>query len=278
MRFEDFARAHGLIINGIQMNRWVATPTEDHPKKRNGRYKLIGEVGWVQNWATMQEPAMWRSEVPFKPTPALIKARKDEAARIEAEARAAASKAGWILHQCVNANHPYLEAKGFPDEIGRVWRTEDGLSLVVPMFRDSRLVGCQLINEKGEKKFLKGQRTKGASFPIDAKGIPIFCEGFATALSIRAVMKLVKIRYTIHVCFSAGNMKDVAQRFAGGFVIADNDSNGVGESAARDTGKPYWLSPTAGDDFNDYHRRVGDFAASQSLKKFVLSNSLASFA
>ncbi len=276
MRFEDFARAHGLILNGVQMNRWVATPTEDHPRKRNGRYKLLGDIGWVQNWATMQEPAIWRSETPFKPSPELIKARRDESARIEAEARAAASKAGWILHQCVNAYHPYLAKKGFPEEMARVWNTEDGLFLVVPMFRDSRLVGCQLINEQGEKKFLKGQRTKGASFPIDAKGVPMFCEGFATALSIRAVMKLVKIRYTIHVCFSAGNMKDVAGRVPGGVVIADNDPNGVGESAARDTGKPYWLSPAGGEDFNDFHQRVGDFAASQSLKKFLLANTLAS--
>ena len=275
MRFEDFARSHGLIIRDVQLNRWVSTPTEDHPNKRNGRYKFIGEVGWVQNWATMQEPAMWRSDKPMKVTPALIKARRDDEARRDAEARSAAKKAGWILHQCVTAPHPYLVSKGFPDGAMSVWNTEDGLFLVVPMFVDRRIVGCQLINEKGEKKFLKGQRTKGASLPIDAKGVPIFCEGLATALSVRAVMKLIKIRYTIHVCFSAGNMKEVSRRVPGGFVVADNDPNGVGESAARDTGKPYWLSPASGEDFNDYHQRVGGFSAAQSLKDFLLSNAIA---
>ena len=40
----------------------MAVPTDDHPRKRNGRYRWLGDVGWVQNWATMQEPAMWRSE------------------------------------------------------------------------------------------------------------------------------------------------------------------------------------------------------------------------
>ena len=136
------------------------------------------------------------------------------------------------------------------------------------------LVGVQLINDKGEKKFLNGQRTKGASFAIDAKGIPIFCEGYATALSVRAIMKLIKIRYTIHVCFSAGNIEAVANGIEGGIVIADNDPNGVGEKAARNTGKPYWLSDSIGEDFNDYHVRVGDFPASQSLKRILLSNTV----
>ena len=275
MRFEDFARAHGLIINHIQLHKWVATPTEDHPRKRNGRYKLLGDVGWVQNWATMQEPAMWKSDTPAKVTPAQIQERRNEEAKREAEAKSAAAKAGWILHQSVTTEHPYLAKKGFPEEAMKVWNAEDGFFLVVPMFRDGHLVGCQLINKEGEKKFLKGQRTKGASFTIDAKGVPIFCEGLATALSIRAVMKLIKIRYTIHVCFSAGNMKEVAGRVPGGFVVADNDPNGVGEQAARDTGKPYWLSPAIREDFNDYHQRVGDFAASQSLKKFLLGNAIA---
>ena len=103
---------------------------------------------------------------------------------------------------------------------------------------DGRLIGCQLIDEQGAKKFLHGQRTKGASFVIDAKGTPIFCEGYATALSIRAAMKAMKVRYTIYVCFSAGNMKDVAQRVPGGIVVADNDPNSIGENVARNTGKP----------------------------------------
>ena len=54
MTFHDFARAHGLIIRDLISHRWVSTPTEDHPRKRNGRYKYLGNVGWVQNWATME--------------------------------------------------------------------------------------------------------------------------------------------------------------------------------------------------------------------------------
>jgi hypothetical protein len=32
------------------------------------------------------------------------------------------------------------------------------------------------------------------------------------------------------------------------------------------------LSETVGDDFNDYHQRVGTFRASQNLKKVLLSS------
>jgi hypothetical protein len=44
----------------------------------------------------------------------------------------------------------------------------------------------------------------------------------------------------------------------------------VGESIAKETGKPYWLSDTVGEDFNDYHMRVGLFKASQTLKKLLV--------
>ena len=136
---------------------------------------------------------------------------------------------------------------------------------------NGKLIGCQLIDSNGEKKFLYGQITKGAAFTFDAKGLPIFCEGLATGLSIQAVMRANKIRYKIYVCFSAGNMKEVARHIPDGIIVADNDPSGIGEGVAQDTGKPYWLSDTVGDDFNDYHQRVGLFKASQSLKKLIIS-------
>jgi hypothetical protein len=65
-------------------------------------------------------------------------------------------------------------------------------------------------------------------------------------------------------------MQEVASRISGGFIVADNDPNGIGESVAKKTGKNYWLSDTVGEDFNDYHLRVGLFRASQSLKPYCL--------
>lgn len=261
MTFEDFARAHGLIIKQAIPHRWVAVPTTDHPQKRNGRYKWIGDVGWVQNWATMDKPEMWRGQAPL--TIKTLTPVQDDRQQLAAQA---VKKAAWILRQCKPETHPYLEKKGFPDEKARVWEGK----LVIPMRRADRLVGCQLISAEGEKKFLYGQATKGASFVIDAKGLDIFCEGYATALSVRSVMQAIKMRYRIHVCFSAGNMKEVARNIVGGLVIADNDSSRTGEKTALDIGKPYWLAPTVGMDFNDFHQSVGVFHASQSLKKILI--------
>jgi phage/plasmid primase-like uncharacterized protein len=82
--------------------------------------------------------------------------------------------------------HPYLESKGFPEEVADVWETDGKKLLVLPMRKSGFLIGCQLIDEQGQKKFLQGQTTKGATLSLDAKGMAIFCEGYATGLSIRA--------------------------------------------------------------------------------------------
>lgn len=270
MRFEDFARLHGLIIRDVIPFKWVSTPTEDKPRSSNGRYKYMGDVGWVQNWATMDKPSMWRPDEPFRPSAEFLKKKTSASNDRQALADKASAKAGWIMHQSANSTHEYLAKKGFPDEEGNVWKTDNDELLVIPMRISGKLVGCQLINTQGEKKFLYGQQTKGASFCIDAKGTPIFCEGYATGLSIRSVMKANKLRYSIYICFSASNLKEVARHFTNGFVVADNDPNGIGESVAKKTGKPYWISDTVGEDFNDYYLRVGLFKASQNLKQIFL--------
>jgi putative DNA primase/helicase len=273
MRFEEFARVHGLIVRHLIPHRWVSTPTEDHPTKRNGRYKFLGDVGWVQNWATMDRPEMWRSDV-VRPAYIQVRERADADRERQEAASKAASKAGWIMHQTKLGTHSYLDRKGFPDEEGNIWDRDGERLLVIPMRSAGKIVGCQLINSNGEKKFLYGQSTKGASFLMDAKGIAVFCEGYATALSVREAMKAIKVRYSIHVCFSAGNMKDVARGIKGGFVVADHDASGTGQRVALEIEKPYWLGPTIGQDFNDYWLQEGTFRASQSLKKFLTANSL----
>lgn len=280
MRFEEFARGHGLIIDHVVPFRWMATPTVDHPKKRNGRYKFMGDHGFVQNWATMPKVAVWQAGKDVAPMPNLQKQKADYAVQRQKDADRAAVKAQWILDQCINAPHPYLERKGFPDEASNVWVIDDPKYptpkriLVIPMRRDGELVGAQLIEEEGQKKFLYGQISKGATFDMTAKGVPILCEGYATALSVRAVMSAAKLPYTIRVCFSASNMEEIARGVRGGIIVADNDPNGVGEKAARNANKPYWISPAVGEDFNDFHQRVGLFQATLSLKKILLQNRL----
>lgn len=272
MSFVDFARGHGLIIRDVVTDKWVATATEDHPNKKNGRYKFLGDVGWVQNWATMERPQMWRSTTR---TPTIDYRKRINQANEEriAMQRKAAERGAWIMSQTTMKPHKYLVKKGFPDEVAPVWEKDGKSLLVLPMRIQRDIAGVQLIGDEGNKQFLSGQKTKGATLTIDAKGLPIFCEGFATALTIRRLMKIIKVRYTIYCCFSAGNVKEVAGGIPGGIVIADNDTNGTGEKVARETGKPYWMPPTTGLDLNDYWLDVGDFKASQVLRPAIVSAS-----
>ena len=269
MRFEDFARMHGLILNDLTPNKWVATATEDHPRSQNGRYKFLGTIGWVQNWATMTSPVTWKDG-----TRTIGRVREqiatDNREREKAQADAA-GKARWILGETIRTTHPYLVKKGFPDEAGNVWVKDGKKILVIPMRISNRLVGLQLIDEEGTKKFLHGQRTKGASFLMDAKGFPIFCEGYATGLSIRAIMTALRIPYRIFVTFSAGNLQEVAGQVLGGCIVADNDPSEAGQRAAASAGKPYWLSDAPEEDFNDYHLRLGLFHASSAFRKYLFS-------
>jgi len=263
MDFVQFCRASGILIDSTPpIGIWRRYPTEDHPRKRNGAVKFMGDHGFAQNHATQTEVSVWKSDRPGNFAPAVRAAHDDTQARQSEAAR----KADWIISQCKTLPHEYLKNKGF-DDSGFVW--EDKGLLVIPMRIAGRLVGCQLIDKDGQKKFLSGQRTSGAEFVFDARGTHIFCEGYATALSVRAALKSLKQSYIIHVCFSAGNMEKVAAVYGKGIVVADNDSSGTGEMVARRIALPYFLPPKVGQDFNDFHREVGLLRSSFALNKLL---------
>ena len=271
MMFLDFCRAHGIIIDSLPpVGVWKRYKTTDKPTSRNGAVKFMGTHGHVQNHATMLEVNTWRNEsestIAVQEVQRIARAASQETAKFNAQA---AEKAAWILSQCKTRKHAYTEAKGFPDEVVNVWTTDDGEVAVIPMWIGQQVVGCQLITESGDKKFLFGQRSGGAQFVFDNRGEHILCEGYATALSIRHALKNMKKKYTIHVCFSAGNMAKVAATLPGGVVVADNDKSGTGERVAREIGWPYWMSDKVGDDFNDAHQRLGLFAVSQKLVQLL---------
>ena len=263
MNFERFAEMHGLIINHLAMDRWIRVPTTDHPHKKNGSYKFVGNAGWVQNFATMEEPVMWKDKN-SKVDLSVIRQnkKKSEDDRLARQQKASA-KAGFIMKSAVKGTHPYLAKKGFAEEKGYIWND----LLVIPMRINGSLVGCQLIDKDGTKKFLSGQITKGASAVFENKGLDIICEGYATALSVRRVMKLLRKRYTIHVAFSAGNVYTLAKNLKKFIVIADNDP--VGIKTAKQTGKPYWVSDVEGEDFNDAEQRLGTEILSLQLSRLV---------
>jgi putative DNA primase/helicase len=268
MHLLDFCRIHGVILDREPpIGVWKRYPTQDKPTHRNGAVKYMGTHAFIQNHATMTEIEVWHAEGDSVMDPNKARKAVEAAARdIRDKQQEAARKAASILNQCQIGFHPYLERKGFAEEQGNVWKTDDGLLLVIPMRVGHHLVGCQIIKEDGEKKFLFGQRTSGAYFCFDNKGPNILCEGYATALSIRAAMKALKRRYTLYTCFSAGNMKKVAATLPNGFVIADNDLSRTGQNTAEAIGWPYFMSEAVGD-FNDLHQSTSLFKCSQALDK-----------
>jgi putative DNA primase/helicase len=183
----------------------------------------------------------------------------------------AARKAGWIMHQTVLEQHAYLQSKGWPDAKGPVWWPDEKQNLLcIPMRVGDNLVGVQMIDREGGKRYLTGQRTSEAEYLISNNGrgaVDWFVEGYATGLSLRECLQALRMRYRIHITFSAGNLVKVAALHDGGFVVADKDDSGTGERVAVQTGLPYFL-PDAGD-FNDLHKRDGTFRTSQALRRWM---------
>lgn len=273
MNFADFAAVHGLIIKSLEVGRWVRVPTTDHPRSRNGAYFFDGDYGHVQNWAEMSACESWRDDKPMTPRDTeLLRARmeasrKSQAAERAAMQRQAAQKAQSIIKQSSMEQHAYLDSKGFSEAVGLVWYPdEDTNLLLIPMRVGDAIVGCQMIDRDGQKRFLKGQRTNDAEFTFGSVGIDVWCEGYATARSIHAALSAMKIACRVHACFSAGNMQRMAKN---GLVIADNDASQTGEKAAQATGLPYWMPDTIGTDFNDLHAEIGTFAAGMKLRQFL---------
>lgn len=274
MQFADFCRTHGLIVNGIEAGRWVRVPTEDHPRKRNGAYKYLGDVGWVQNHARDVEVSTWRPEtdapaVDLSRIHAEVKRHQD---RMRAGWERASIKADAMLRSAKPGEHNYLHFKGHGDQSGLV--LDDG-SLLVPMrhWRTNRLVGAQVIawdedERKYGKKMLPGMRAKGAVLRLgspQARRIWLV-EGYATGLSVEAAVRLLRLRDAVVICFSAGNLIHVAQQLGALCVVfADNDASGAGERAAKSTGLPYVMSDVVGEDANDLHQRIGIFGFAQKL-------------
>jgi len=235
MSFQQFAEQHGLIIDQLVHDRWTRVSTTDKPNKKNGSYIYDGNSGAVQNWAIHEKPVSFKgkhdSSYAIRKTKTVIdNAQKNSKAT---------SKAAFILGHALKKPHPYLEKKGFPGESGWCWND----LLVIPMRINGDLVGCQLIDQEGNKKFLSGQKTKGASAN--------------------------RTRYKIVVCFSAGNLSDMAKTYPDSVLVADNDP--VGIRVSKKIAHPYWISPNQGEDFNDYELRVGAEKAGQALKTLIKS-------
>jgi putative DNA primase/helicase len=282
MNFTDFASSYGLRINDvIADNRWHRCPTEGKPRKRNGAYIFDGERGAVIDFATMAKAATFRdgSRAGFIDK-AAIRARaaldKAEALAKQSEARA---KAEAMVKRATLDVHPYLAAKGFPQEKGLVLDGE----LLIPMreFRHyAQINSVQRIAADGTKLFLPGGKAKGSVFfigPLLAQERWLV-EGYATGLSVRAALRELHREAQVVVCFSAGNLAHVGRLVKElrpkAYVFSDNDKSGAGANAAAETGLSFVMTMELGD-ANDYMQRHGVRALAKLIRETTVRQQVA---
>ena len=190
----------------------------------------------------------WRVERPLITAPYPRASRLNEESRRSAAADSAmraSVRAAELISTCATSNHLYLEAKGFPDQLGLV--APDG-RLILPI-RDTRgrILGVQLISESGDKRFLAGSKVRGGVFRIGRGSEVWLCEGYATGLTLaKAARSILHRRVEVVVCFSSGNIPNCVSHAAGrpALVVADGDA--AGRAAAEKTHLPWW-APDSGD-------------------------------
>lgn len=246
MTFEETLRAAGLLPRTIAADgKWRRCPTVDHPKKKNGAFKLAvdGAVGWYQDWATQTEAVTWRVE---RPTNAPVRSAPDfagiarRAAQNRREQEQATKEAReYYASACrpLLGGHAYLTAHGL-DMTGCVGLKVDRKGwLVIPAY-DGRgmLSTVQRISAEGEKRFWPGAPVQGASYTVDRQraSITVLCEGLATGLAVFAAAPLTRVV----VAFNSGNLIRVAERLAqrGMVVVAADNDHGTAERLGKNPG------------------------------------------
>lgn len=268
-QFERFLVSLGLQPREIVPGKWVRCPTETHPRKRNGSYKLAddGQVGWAIDFAAHAEPIMWRADNDEGRVPRVdrgeIARRKAEAER-ERQRATNAAREHYMRCAPVRGGHEYLESKGL-SMVGCHGLKVDTATeaLVVPMLVGASVSSLQMIRPDGSKRFWPGARTKGAVYRIERQGAPltILCEGLATGLTLYGAVPTARVI----VAFSSGNLLPAIDSMGPGLcvVAADNDHGteerrgtnpGViaAQAAAEALGCGVAVPECQGSDWNDY--------------------------
>lgn len=261
---DQFARRYGIIIDRVPIHgRWCRYPTEGKRGKRNGAVRDMGGFALVQNWESMEHPAIWSRDGGSIDRAQIERVMRDESREIARRRKAGAEKAQAMIAAAQDRPHPYLERKGFPEWRGKV--LDD--VLLVPMYVGSRVVNVQRIDADGGKKFLFGAQASGACWNRGGSGTPIWCEGYATALAIEDAAKAIHMAVRVIITFSANNLSNMAN---GGFIIADNDKSETGQRCAESTGLPWAMSDVVGEDAADMRLRMGRAKFALWLKSKVV--------
>lgn len=301
MRAQSLDDALHMVCRDLQIKpprrlalpgRYVRTDTMERNGKGDAEIRIHDDGLGVEgvNWQTQQRVHIRVGTADNGGVPPRRPQRDPDRERREKERREAVARICHdIVHSCRDDVHPYLEAKGFPDEKAKVhddprsllprnelgellasaMPTSDQPMLIVPGWIGDKISTVQFVTEGGEKKNILFGAMSGASYRIATSprnaqnGKEIVCEGFATALSVRAAIRMLNIPATIRSAFSASNAAKVACAIPAAWIAADHDKPiehldglGTGEFYARKSGCK-WTMPVSLGDFNDFHMERG---------------------
>ncbi|RWI60265.1 MAG: hypothetical protein EOQ93_03110 [Mesorhizobium sp.] len=280
-----------------RFGHWMKTDTLSGKSGKGDGRVIVNELhvtAW--NWQTGERATVGLKD-DLSPVDRRKIAQDIEAANKKKKQRAkdAAEKAQALIAKAAPSQHLYLATKGFPHERGLVidaavvraiggefssYLLPDGggeRALVIPARIGSQVTSLQLIWEDGTKKFLAGGEMDLASHRVSAGAFTWFCEGYATALSLRTALKGLHRSDCILCCFSAYNVLAVSRSMKRpSAILTDNDKPlpqfgdlGTGEYYARQSNVPYLMPPQLGDDLNDVHLREGTFAVQRMVSNFL---------
>jgi len=235
--------ADAFFARAIDDARRQNIPLPDGPIKTNGQYqsykknkadkkktmRLKAHADGIPNiriwdWSKGKEPIFTaKGSIPNGMDAAgIAEEAAANSARREAEAAERHAKAAAETERLLatlplaDPNHPYLKAKGVepPDSI-----RQQGNDLFIPVMRNGKYVGGEIIGPDGSKRALTGTVKEGASFLFGAiaeGGALYICEGFATGATIHKAKGC-----PVLVTFGSGNLPPVALAAKAAFPDVD---------------------------------------------------------
>lgn len=281
-----------------QPDRWVKTAVDGKARTNcSGRVMIFDDRkgGVVWNWTTQASQTFSIAGEGAAYNPRMAVVDREKLRRRETEQREVDATCLRIVQTCEQAQHPYLARKGFPDEIGLVheapWRCfpagplgeamaravppSDGPLLIVPGRIGERISTVQFIAADGAKKNVLRGAMDGASHRIATGRLTVVAEGIATAMTVRAALRLLGVSATVLSAFAASNVASVASGITGAFIAADHDKPipalgglGTGEFYARRSGCTWAMPPQLGD-WNDMHQAEGLRAVAKALREVL---------
>jgi len=165
-------------------------------------------TGEQHTWqAKRDKPLTKHEQTEFKRKIDTIKEQASLEREAEYQTSAANAQAEWAASAPAPDSHPYLVKKGIKPHMARI--DKSGWLLIPVHGVDGTIQSLQRIAPDGQKRFLSGGRMRhGHVWMGEPKNAPVLllCEGWATGSTLHQATG-----YPVCVCFSAGNLKPVAE-------------------------------------------------------------------